>query len=141
MNVNDTIRIVIGYTRVMLQAVASLTDGSRGIIYDHNMFIVQATGPQGHSGHRAIGLPWLARVWYGHSETLGKIEHCFQKKADTLSHSKVLTFQSKYCGVEIKYLKKFGLKISNFQNILYNESDRGFSLNVSDGQSLKSLIK
>ena len=27
----------------MLQIVASLTDGSRGIIYDPNMFIVQAT--------------------------------------------------------------------------------------------------
>jgi hypothetical protein len=27
----------------MLQLMASLTDNSRGIIYDHNMFIVQAT--------------------------------------------------------------------------------------------------
>ncbi len=28
----------------MLQIVASLTDDSGGVIYDHNMFIVQATG-------------------------------------------------------------------------------------------------
>ncbi len=28
----------------MLKIVASLTDDSRGIIYDHNIFIVEATG-------------------------------------------------------------------------------------------------
>jgi hypothetical protein len=28
----------------MLQIVASLTDNSRGIIYNHNVFIIQATG-------------------------------------------------------------------------------------------------
>jgi hypothetical protein len=44
MSVNDTSRIVIDNTRVMHQIVASLTDDSRGIIYDCNMFIVQATG-------------------------------------------------------------------------------------------------
>ncbi len=34
---------VISYApRVMLHIVASLTDDSFGIIYDHNMFIVQA---------------------------------------------------------------------------------------------------
>jgi len=31
-------------TRVMLQIVTSLTDFSRSVIYDSNMFIVQATG-------------------------------------------------------------------------------------------------
>ena len=36
---------VINYApRVMLQIVASLTDNSGGIIYDHNVFIVQAAG-------------------------------------------------------------------------------------------------
>jgi hypothetical protein len=44
MSVNDAFRIVIDDSRVMLQIVASLSDDSRGIIYDCNMFIVQATG-------------------------------------------------------------------------------------------------
>ncbi len=44
MSVNDASRIIIDYSRVMLQIVASLTDNSRGVIYDHNMFIVQAIG-------------------------------------------------------------------------------------------------
>ncbi len=30
-------------SRVTLQIVASLTDNSRGVIYDQNMFVVQAT--------------------------------------------------------------------------------------------------
>ncbi len=35
---------VINYApRVVLQIVASLTDDSRGVIYGHKMFIVQAT--------------------------------------------------------------------------------------------------
>ncbi len=42
MSVNDASRIVICDPRVTLLIVASLTDYSRGIIYDH-MFIVQAT--------------------------------------------------------------------------------------------------
>jgi hypothetical protein len=37
----DASRIIIYYSRVMLQIVASLTDNSSGIIYDCNMFIVQ----------------------------------------------------------------------------------------------------
>ncbi len=44
MIVNDASRIVIRDSRVTLQIVASLSDDSRGIIYDRNMFIVQATG-------------------------------------------------------------------------------------------------
>ncbi len=44
MNLNYASRIVIGDSRVRLLIVASLTDDSRGIIYDRNMFIVQATG-------------------------------------------------------------------------------------------------
>ncbi len=43
MNVNDASRIVIEGSRVMLQIVASLTDDSRGIVYNNIMFIVQAT--------------------------------------------------------------------------------------------------
>ncbi len=35
--------IVIDDSRVTLQIVASLTDNSTGIIYDRNVFIVQAT--------------------------------------------------------------------------------------------------
>ncbi len=37
-------RVVSYAPRVMLQIVASLTDDSRGIIYDRNMFIAQANG-------------------------------------------------------------------------------------------------
>ncbi len=43
MSVNDACRIVIDNSRVMLQIVASLTDESRDIIYDCNMFTAQAT--------------------------------------------------------------------------------------------------
>ncbi len=42
MSLNDASRIIIDNSRVMLPIVASLTDDSRGIIYDRNMFIVQA---------------------------------------------------------------------------------------------------
>ncbi len=45
MSVNDTSRMIIDSSRVVVQIVASLTDDSRGVIYDRNMFIVQATGP------------------------------------------------------------------------------------------------
>ncbi len=44
MSVNDTSRIIIDDSRVMLQIVASLTYDSRGIIYNHNLFIVQSSG-------------------------------------------------------------------------------------------------
>ena len=44
MSGNDISRIVIDDSRVLLQIVASLTDDSRGVIYNRNMFIVQATG-------------------------------------------------------------------------------------------------
>ncbi len=50
MSVNDASRIVINDSKVMLQIVASLTDDSRGIVYDHNMFIVQAKGTQYRDG-------------------------------------------------------------------------------------------
>jgi hypothetical protein len=43
-SVDDTSKILIEDSRVMLLIVASLTDNSIGIICDHNMFIVQATG-------------------------------------------------------------------------------------------------
>ncbi len=44
MKVNDASSIIIDDSRVTLQTVASLTEDSRGIIYDRNMFIVQAPG-------------------------------------------------------------------------------------------------
>jgi hypothetical protein len=44
MSVNDDSRNVIDDSRAMLQFAASLTGESRGIIYDYNMLIVQATG-------------------------------------------------------------------------------------------------
>jgi hypothetical protein len=44
MNVNDVSRIIIDNSSAMLQIVASLTDDSRGLIYNYNMFKVQATG-------------------------------------------------------------------------------------------------
>jgi len=40
MVVNDTSRVI----RMTTQLGASLTDDSRSIIYNHNMFIIQATG-------------------------------------------------------------------------------------------------
>jgi hypothetical protein len=43
MSVNDASRIVIDDPRVKLQIVASLTEYSRGVIYDSNLLIVQAT--------------------------------------------------------------------------------------------------
>jgi|APCry1669190288_1035285.scaffolds.fasta_scaffold703241_1 hypothetical protein len=44
MSENDAFRIVTDDSWVTLQIVASLTDDSIGVIYYHNMFIVQATG-------------------------------------------------------------------------------------------------
>jgi hypothetical protein len=44
MSVNDTSRMIIDNSRVVVQIVA-LTDDSRGVIYYCNVFIVQATGP------------------------------------------------------------------------------------------------
>jgi hypothetical protein len=49
MSKNDVSRIVTDDSRAMLQIVASLTDDSVGIIYNCNMFIVQATALMG--GH------------------------------------------------------------------------------------------
>jgi hypothetical protein len=44
MRVNDASRIIINASGMMIQIVALLTNDLRGIIYDHNMFIVQAIG-------------------------------------------------------------------------------------------------
>ncbi len=44
MSVLDASRIVIDNSRVKLQIVASLNGDSRGIIYNRNIFIVQAPG-------------------------------------------------------------------------------------------------
>ncbi len=58
MSVNDTSRIMIENSSVMLQIVASLTDDSRGVIYDHHMLI--GTGhilhkpPHPHKAYSAI---------------------------------------------------------------------------------------
>jgi hypothetical protein len=46
MSVNDTSWIIIDDSRVRLQIVASLTDDYRGVIYNGNVFIVQASGGQ-----------------------------------------------------------------------------------------------
>ncbi len=46
MSVNDPCRIVTDDARVRLQIVASLNDESGGVIYNGNVFIVQATGGQ-----------------------------------------------------------------------------------------------
>ncbi len=43
MSVNDASWIANDDSRVMLQIVASLTDDSRGIVYDRYLFIVKAT--------------------------------------------------------------------------------------------------
>ncbi len=44
MSVNDASSITIDNSRLMFLVVASLTDDSKGIIYNHNVFIAQATG-------------------------------------------------------------------------------------------------
>jgi len=41
--------IIIDNSRLMLQIVESLTNYSRGVIYNHNIFVEQATG-QGTAG-------------------------------------------------------------------------------------------
>ncbi len=40
---NDASRIVLADSRVSLQIVVTFPDNSRGISYDHNMFIVHET--------------------------------------------------------------------------------------------------
>ncbi len=44
MSVIDASRILSDDSTVMLHSVMSIADDSRGIIYDRNMFIVEATG-------------------------------------------------------------------------------------------------
>jgi hypothetical protein len=44
MRVNEASRIIFDYSRVMLQIMAAQTADTRDIIYDHLMFIVEATG-------------------------------------------------------------------------------------------------
>jgi hypothetical protein len=44
MIVNADSRVIIDVSRVMLHTVASLNEDSRGVIYDRNVFMVQATG-------------------------------------------------------------------------------------------------
>jgi hypothetical protein len=46
MSVNDASWVVIDDSRVMLLIEGSLTDNSRGVIYDRNMFKVQATAAE-----------------------------------------------------------------------------------------------
>ncbi len=43
MSANGTTRSIIDDSRVTLQIVASITDNSRGVTYDCNMFIILAT--------------------------------------------------------------------------------------------------
>ncbi len=45
-SLNDDSRVVTGDSSVTLQFVVSLTDDSRGIFYNYNMFIVQAIARQ-----------------------------------------------------------------------------------------------
>jgi hypothetical protein len=49
MSLNDYSRILIGNSRVTFQIVASLTDNPGGIIYNCNMFTVQATASFEHA--------------------------------------------------------------------------------------------
>jgi hypothetical protein len=44
MSVNNTPRVITEDSRVTLKILASLTDDSRGVNYDCNMFIDHATG-------------------------------------------------------------------------------------------------
>jgi hypothetical protein len=44
MSVNDAFTIVTDESKVTLQIRASLTEDSRGVIYNRNLFIAQVTG-------------------------------------------------------------------------------------------------
>ncbi len=44
MSAYDTSKLTIDDSGVILQIVASLTDDSRGVNYNHSMIIVQTTG-------------------------------------------------------------------------------------------------
>ncbi len=61
MSVNDTSRSVIDNSRVVLQMqiLMPLTDDSRGVIYDHHMFILQETDVRIHS----VGIKSLRNQW------------------------------------------------------------------------------
>ncbi len=47
-------RVVNNTPRVTLQIVASHMDNTRGVIYSHNMFIVQATGIDGNDVYQKL---------------------------------------------------------------------------------------
>ncbi len=51
MRVYDPSRIILDDSRVMLQILASVTDNSRGVIYNRNVFMVQVNGDQGYNAH------------------------------------------------------------------------------------------
>ncbi len=49
MSVNDATRIIIDNSTVMLHILPSLTDDSRGLNYNRNLFMVQARNTKGGS--------------------------------------------------------------------------------------------
>jgi len=50
---------VISYAPiVILQIVASLTDDSKDVIYDQNLFIVQATDSLAHASSNTLAFSW-----------------------------------------------------------------------------------
>jgi hypothetical protein len=56
-SINDTPRVVIMMIVSDAQVVASLSDNSTVVIYNHNMFIIQATDVCLQSGHLMKCLP------------------------------------------------------------------------------------
>ncbi len=56
MSENDASIIIFGDSRLMLQIEVSLTDVSRGIIYNCNRFIVQATGDKFDKNQKIVQL-------------------------------------------------------------------------------------
>jgi hypothetical protein len=53
MSVNDSSRIIIGDSRVTIRVVASLSDDSRGVIYDRNVY---------STGQRV----WIGKTFHKH---------------------------------------------------------------------------
>jgi hypothetical protein len=96
MSVNDAFRITIDTFRVMLQIVASVTDNSRGVIYNLNVFIVQP--PQVSLLQRLFFFITDARD----KQTMGKLQfsglnlgHVFNSKSGCISSNTLSAQQNK----------------------------------------------
>ncbi len=91
MSENDASKIIIDDSRVMLQIVASLSDNSRGVIYDCIMFIVLFTG-NWQSSECSIHFDSVSIIvgntnWSGTVDLLIKVA-CFVQKVKNIFNIK-----------------------------------------------------